>query len=158
MRYYLVDKVTELVVGERISGIKNVTLTDEVLHDHFPDYPIMPGALIVEAMAQLSGLLLETTFHEGGTRPKRALLIGIRSAKFHDTAGPGDQLAIEITLDSRMEGAAQVTGSVRVASRRIARATLTFAMRDIDSDAVHEQRRYVYKLWTRDLDPPISIP
>ena len=46
MRYFLIDRVTELVVGERIRGIKAITLTDEVLHDHFPDYPVMPGMLM----------------------------------------------------------------------------------------------------------------
>src|SRR5262249_56251763 len=57
MRYFLVDKVTELVPGERIRGVKCVSLSDEVLHDHFPDFPVMPGALIVEAGAQLAGFL-----------------------------------------------------------------------------------------------------
>ncbi|MFN7974310.1 MAG: 3-hydroxyacyl-ACP dehydratase FabZ family protein [Acidobacteriota bacterium] len=158
MRYYLVDKVMEVVAGERIRGVKNVTLTDEVLHDHFPDFPVMPGALILEAMAQLSGLLLEMTFREPGRRPRRALLVAVKDAKFHDTAGPGDQLAIEMRLVSRLEGAAQVSGVVTAGDRRIARATLTFALRDIDSDRVHEQRRYVYALWTRGLDPPIDLP
>src|SRR5207244_2123277 len=46
MRYFLIDKVTEIVPGERIRGVKNVTLSDEILHDHFPDFPVMPGALI----------------------------------------------------------------------------------------------------------------
>ena len=59
MRYYLIDKVTELSVGRRARGVKCATLTDEILHDHFPDFPMLPGALIVEAAAQLAGFLLE---------------------------------------------------------------------------------------------------
>ena len=52
MRYYLIDKVTALTPGRSATGLKCVTLTDEVLHDHFPDHPMLPGALIVEAAAQ----------------------------------------------------------------------------------------------------------
>ena len=51
MRYFLLDRVTDVVPGESARGIKNVTLTDDVLHDHFPDFPILPGALLVEAFA-----------------------------------------------------------------------------------------------------------
>lgn len=162
MRYFLVDRVTELVVGERASGVKNVTLTDEVLHDHFPDHPVMPGALIVEAAAQLAGLLLEATFHarrrEPEARPRRALLVGIEKAKFHDTAGPGDQLRIDVRVGSELEGAAQVEAVVATGPRRIATARLTFVMKDIASERVHAQRRYVYELWTRDLDPRPELP
>ena len=88
MRYFLIDKVTELVPGERIRGVKCVTLSDEVLHDHFPDYPILPGALILEAGAQLAGFLLEATFNEPGRPPRRALLAQVRRAKFHEMTGP----------------------------------------------------------------------
>ena len=86
MRYFLIDKVTDLVVGERARGVKNITLSDEILHDHFPDYPIMPGALILEAAAQLAGFLLEMTFNKAGAPLLRALLIQVQQAKFHETA------------------------------------------------------------------------
>ena len=66
MRYYLIDKVTDLVSGERAKGLKCVTLTDDILHDHFPDYPMLPGALIVESAAQLAGFLLEMSFNARG--------------------------------------------------------------------------------------------
>jgi 3-hydroxyacyl-[acyl-carrier-protein] dehydratase len=157
MRYFLVDRVTELVPGERIRGVKNVTLSDEILHDHFPDHPVMPGVLILEAAAQLGGLLLESTFNRKGETLRRALLVQIQQAKFHDPAGPGDQLDLSVTLDSRLEGAAQVTAEVRCGDRKIARATLTFMMKAIDSQKVHDQRRYLYSLWTRDLKPPPEL-
>jgi len=157
MRYFLIDKVTELVPGERIRGVKNVTLSDEILHDHFPDYPIMPGVLILEAAAQLAGFLLESTFNRKGEPLRRALLVQIQQAKFHDTAGPGDQLDLSVALDSRLEGAAQVTADARCGDRKIARAVLTFMMKVIDSQRVHDQRRYIYSLWTKDLKPPVEI-
>ena len=90
MRYFLIDKITDLVIGERARGVKNISLTEEVLHDHFPDYPVMPGALIVEAAAQLGGFLVEMTVNREGTPPARAILAQIDRAKFYEAAGPGD--------------------------------------------------------------------
>ena len=157
MRYFLVDKVTQLIPGERIRGLKCVTLSDEVLHDHFPDFPVMPGALIVEAGAQLAGFLLEATFNEPGRPLRRALMVQIQDARFYETVGPGDTLDLTATLESRLEAAAQARVEAHVGEARVARATLTFVLKEIDSEKVHEQRRYVYRLWTRDLKPPITI-
>lgn len=158
MRYFLLDKVVEVVPGKRARGVKAVTLTDEVLHDHFPDHPIMPGMLILEAAAQLGGFLLETSLTAPGERPRRALLAQVRNAKFHETCGPGDRLEITTTLGSFQDPAAQVSVEVEAEGKRVARAELTFVMKDIESERVHEQRRYLYKLWTKDLPSPCLIP
>ncbi|MDP6111068.1 MAG: 3-hydroxyacyl-ACP dehydratase FabZ family protein [Planctomycetota bacterium] len=157
MRYFLIDKVTELVVGERARGIKNITLSDEILHDHFPDYPIMPGALILESAAQLSGFLLEMTFNQPEAPPLRALLVQIQNAKFYETCGPGDQLDITVKLDSKLDAAAQVSAEVLRGETRVVRALLTFVMKDIPSEKIHEQRKSVYRLWTRDFETPVTI-
>jgi len=158
MRFFLIDRVTEVVPGERARGVKTVSLSDEVLHDHFPDYPVMPGALILESAAQLGGFLAEMSVNKPGAPLLRAVLVQVDQAKFYEPAGPGDCLDVAVTLDSMLTGAAQVTAQVSVGERRIARATLTFVLRSIDSDRVHEQRRSLYRLWTRTLDPPITIP
>ena len=157
MRYFLVDKVTEVVPGDRIRGIKCVSLSDEVLHDHFPDFPVMPGALIVEAGAQLAGFLLEATFNQPDRPLLRALMVQIQDARFYETVGPGDTIELVARLESRLEAAAQASVEAQVGTTRVARAILTFVMKAIDSERVHEQRRYVYRLWTRDLKPPIAI-
>jgi len=157
MRYFLIDRVTELVVGERVRGIKNVTLSDDILNDHFPDYPIMPGALIIEAAAQLAGFLLEVTFNTGDDPIVRALLAQVSRAKFHDTSGPGDCLDIAITIDSLLKSAARVSTEVKVGDRKIMTGLLMFVMKKIESDRLHEQRRYLYKLWTRDLKTRIDL-
>ena len=157
MRYFYIDKITEFVPGEMARGIKNVTLSDDVLHDHFPDYPVMPGALIVEAMAQLAGFLLEMSTNRPGQPIRRALLVQIYNAKFHGMAGPGDCLDITVTQGAELQGAAQVEAEARAGERRISRATLTFVLKDIPSERVHEQRRYIYKLWTRDLGRELTI-
>ena len=158
MRYFLLDRVTEIVEGKSARGIKNITLTDEVLHDHFPDFPIMPGVLILEGVAQLAGFLLEVSFNRAGSPLVRALLIQIDDAKFHETCGPGDQLEMIVKLDSHLETASRIKAEVLKEQKRVVTATMTFVLRPIESDRLHEQRRYIYKLWTKDLKQTISIP
>ena len=158
MRYYLLDKVTSLAAGERASGIKCVTLSDEILHDHFPGYPMLPGALVVEAAAQLAGFLLEMSFNRPNEPVVRAMLVQIERAKFYDPVGPGDTLVIEARIESTREASAQVAFEGRVADRVAARGQLTFVLRAIDEPRIHEQRRNVYALWTRDFSPPLVLP
>ena len=158
MRYYLIDKVTELTPGTRAAGVKCVTLTDEVLHDHFPDYPMLPGALIVESAAQLAGFLLEMTFNGGGRPLVRALLVQIQRAKFYHPVGPGEAMQVEVTIDSTRESSAQIAFEARAGGKRAARGTLQFVLREIDVPRIHEQRRAVYALWTRDFHPALVLP
>jgi len=157
MRYFLLDQVTAIVPGESARGIKNVTLTDEVLHDHFPDYPVLPGALVIEAAAQLAGFLLEATLNRPDAPPKRAVLVQVRDAKFSRPAGPGDQIVLTATLGSSLEPAAQLSVLAMVGEERVMRGSLTFMMKHIPSERVHEQRRSLYRLWTRTLTLPFEI-
>jgi 3-hydroxyacyl-[acyl-carrier-protein] dehydratase len=157
MRYFLLDQVTAIVPGESARGVKNVTLTDEVVHDHFPDYPVLPGALVVEAAAQLAGFLLEATLNKAHEPPRRAVLVQIRDAKFSRPAYPGDQIVLTATLGSMLETAAQVAVAAEVAGERAMRGSLTFMMKHIPSERVHEQRRSLYRLWTRTLELPFEI-
>lgn len=160
MRYFLLDRVTRVTPGESARGIKNVTLTDEVVHDHFPDHPILPGALMIEAMAQLAGFLIEVSVNrkDAGGPILRALLVQIQNAKFSLPAEPGDRIELEAELGSTMDAAAQVGVTAQVEGKRIARAQLTFMLRAVDSDKVHEQRRALYALWTKHLPTPVWFP
>ncbi len=152
MRFFLLDKITEVRPGEFARGLKAVTLTDEVLHDHFPDYPVFPGSLMIEAAAQLGGYLLEASGQPpDAPTPLRALLTQVQKAKFYEPVWPGDCLDLKVTLASRLDTAAEVRAELHVRERLVARMLLTFVLRRIDSERVHEQRRYLYKLWTREL-------
>jgi 3-hydroxyacyl-[acyl-carrier-protein] dehydratase len=142
------------VVGERARGLKSVTLTDEVLHDHFPDYPVFPGVLVVEALAQLGGFLLEKSSSDPFMR---AILARIERAKFSSPAGPGDQLDLRVAITQRMEAAAQLACDAFVGERRIASAQLTFMMKRIDSVRLREQREALYRIWTRDLNDAVPL-
>src|SRR5882762_10387555 len=107
MRYFLLDKITAFEPGKRACGVKCVTLTDNILHDHFPDHPLLPGALLLESMSQLGGFLVELSFHPGpGAGPvRRAVLAQIKEAKFHRACEPGDRIELEAILESRLEDA-----------------------------------------------------
>jgi 3-hydroxyacyl-[acyl-carrier-protein] dehydratase len=159
MRYFLLDKITAFDPGKRACAVKCVTLTDEILHDHFPDHPVLPGALLIEAMSQLGGFLVELSFHGSGSGPvRRAVLAQIKEAKFYEGCKPGDRIELEAVLESQLEGAARVTATASVEGTRVARTELTFVLRDVDSRRVHEQRREIYRVWTRDLNPAPPIP
>ena len=96
--FLLIDRVTETVVGERIKGYKNITANEELFNGHFPGQPIFPGVLILEAMAQLSGVL---AFETKGVRPADGtnyLFGGVEKARFRRQVIPGDRLDLESTI------------------------------------------------------------
>ncbi len=153
MRYFLLDKVTSIEVGQTASGVKCVSLSDDVLHDHFPDYPILPGALLVEGLAQLAGFLLEVSINkEEGEPVKRAMLAQIERAKFHGRVGPGDTVEMTASIHSLHDAAALVDVEARVNTVKVSRGRLSFALLSVDSEPLSKQRQQLYRLWTRELD------
>jgi 3-hydroxyacyl-[acyl-carrier-protein] dehydratase len=150
MRYILLDRITSLTKGKEARGLKCVTLTDEVLHDHFPDYPILPGVLLVEAAAQLAGFLLEMST-EDPDPPRRAVLVQIDRAKFYKPAQPGDAVEIFAEMSQVLDAAAKIQVGADIRGEKAMRGALTFMLQRPDSERVQEQRRYLYKLWTREL-------
>jgi 3-hydroxyacyl-[acyl-carrier-protein] dehydratase len=158
MRYILLDRVTHAEPGKSARGLKAVTLTDDVLHDHFPDYPILPGALLVEAAAQLAGFLLEITENWDGEPVRRALLVQIDKAKFYKPAQPGDSVELFAEMTQSLEAAAKITVGADVRGERCMRGSLTFMLKAVESDALHAHRRALYALWTRDLPAKVWFP
>jgi len=113
--FLLVDRIVELDAG-RIVGIKNVTVNEPFFQGHFPDFPVMPGVLIIEAMAQVAGVLVLKNIPDRAS--KLVLLAGVDSARFRRPVLPGDQLRIEMkTLKvkasvAKMHGTATVDGDL----------------------------------------------
>ncbi|HEX9285368.1 MAG TPA: 3-hydroxyacyl-ACP dehydratase FabZ [Nitrospirales bacterium] len=94
--FLLVDRIEELEVGKRVVGIKNVTINEPFFQGHFPGRPIMPGVLIIEAMAQVGGILAFKSANQAGA--KLVYFMGIEKAKFRKPVTPGDQLRFVVDV------------------------------------------------------------
>ena len=121
--FLLIDRVLELVRMKRIVALKNVTITEPFFQGHFPEKPIMPGVLIVEAIAQAGGLLLLT---EVPNRDELLMVFtGIEKARFRRPVVPGDQLRIEVEVRAWRRTAARLEGKAYVDGKVAAEATVT---------------------------------
>ena len=98
--FLLVDKILELEEGKRAVGIKNVSANEDFFNGHFPHYPVMPGVLIVEALAQVSAVVMLT---KEGNQGRLGLLAGIDNCRFKRQVKPGDQLRLEVDI-TRLKG------------------------------------------------------
>ena len=117
----LIDRVLEIVPGQRIRAIKNVSANEPFFPGHFPQKPLMPGVLIIEALAQAAAILGEMSVTESHAQGVLYYLVGIDNARFRRPVGPGDQLLLEVTFQTvrrniwKFSGTASV-GDVVVAS------------------------------------------
>ncbi len=107
----LVDRIVEMD-AERIVGIKNVTQNEAFFQGHFPDFPVMPGVLIVEALAQTAGVLVLKSIAD--RENKLVLLVAIENARFRKPVVPGDQLRMEMSVIKRKASVAKMAGRATV--------------------------------------------
>ncbi len=123
MRWIWIDNFVEFEPGKRASAVKNITLAEEHLHDHFPGYPIMPASLLIEGMAQTAGILV------GETRSfkENVILAKIRRAEFDGYAVPGDQVRFDAVLETIDERAAATTGLVLKNGEPMGKVDLMFS-------------------------------
>ena len=128
----LVDRVLEIEKGKRIRALKNVSINEPYFVGHFPHRPVMPGVLMLEALAQAATLLsLDAT---GMTLDDKTVVYfaGIDNARFKRPVEPGDQLILDVTLDRAKAGIFKFTGRVLVGEELAAEAQLICTMRRID--------------------------
>lgn len=123
MRWIWIDKFVEFESGRRAVAVKNVSLAEEHLHDHFPGFPVMPECLMIEAMAQTGGILVGEAM---GFREK-VVLAKINKAVFFDFVRPGDSLRVEAQLDTIALEAASTSGRITRDGQLIAEIELMFS-------------------------------
>lgn len=123
--FLLVDRIEEMVPGVRATGLKNVTVNEPFFQGHFPGYPVMPGVLIIEALAQVGAVAVLSTPEYAG---KLALFAGIDNARFRRQVVPGDVLRLEVELLRIRGSLGKGKGVARVAENLVAEADLLFAL------------------------------
>jgi len=158
MRYVLLDRITALSPPERALAIKCVSLSDDLFADHFPGLPVMPGALILESLAQLGGVLLEASMREQGRPDLYAVLSIVEKAKFRRMVRPGDKIELEALGASVREEGGRVQAFARVDGALVAEAWLTFSLVPLTNPRVIAQRRELLEVWLAGGLGEASIP
>lgn len=123
--FLLVDRVVDLVPGERATGIKNVTINEYYFRGHFPGHPVMPGVLILEALAQVGGVVMLSRPENQG---KLAYFMTIEGVKFRQPVHPGDQLRLEVEVIKIRSRAGQCRGKAYVSDKLVCEAEVKFAL------------------------------
>ncbi|MGD8190319.1 3-hydroxyacyl-ACP dehydratase FabZ [Brevibacillus ginsengisoli] len=123
--FLLVDRIIELEVGKRAVGLKNVTINEPFFQGHFPSYPVMPGVLIVEALAQVGAVAVLSIEENKG---KIGLLAGVDGFRFKEQVKPGDTLELEVELTRLRGSIGKGHGIARVAGKIVAEGELMFAL------------------------------
>ncbi|MEN8262570.1 MAG: 3-hydroxyacyl-ACP dehydratase FabZ [Nitrospirota bacterium] len=119
--FLLIDRITEMVPKSKAVGLKNVTINEPFFQGHFPDNPIMPGVLVIEAMAQVSGILA----FQSGAEGKSVYFMSIEKAKFRKPVVPGDQLIFEVSIVKQRNNVWKFSGQAFVDKKVVAEAEFT---------------------------------
>jgi 3-hydroxyacyl-[acyl-carrier-protein] dehydratase len=144
MRWIWIDKFIEFESGNRATAIKNVSLAEEYLHDHFPGYPLMPNSLVIEGLAQTGGLLVG----EFNRFEEKVILAKIPKAVFHFPALPGDTLRYTAVIEYIKEDGAMVTATSHVGERLQGEMEIVFAhLADTGrAKSLFEPRNFVFTM------------
>ncbi len=152
MRFFLIDKITKWDVGVGAEAIKNVALSEDFFDDHFPRRPVMPGVLIIEGMAQISGLLLEASLKDKYDQDGKAVLTVLERTKFRDMVRPGDTLRYETEVVSVNKSGGKVSTKAMRDGKVVVTTGMVFGFKYVDDPLLESRRRELMKVWMADLE------
>jgi 3-hydroxymyristoyl/3-hydroxydecanoyl-(acyl carrier protein) dehydratase len=147
MRFFLIDRITHWQVGQSAEAIKNIALSEDFFDDHFPRRPVMPGVLILEGMAQLSGLLLEASLKEKYQKDAKAVLTVLERSKFREPMRPGDTMVYKSDVIAVNSQGGKVSAQATCQGRVIATTGMTFAFKQVDDPMLESKRTSLMNLW-----------
>ncbi|MCK9285075.1 MAG: 3-hydroxyacyl-ACP dehydratase FabZ [Rhodocyclaceae bacterium] len=129
--FLLVDRVIEVVPGERITALKNVTINEPFFPGHYPHHPVMPGVLVIEALAQTAAILSFKTLGSGPDENSVYYFVGIDNARFKRPVSPGDQLIFEVALTANKRGLWKFSAVAKVDGAVAAEAEIMCTVRSV---------------------------
>lgn len=150
MRYILIDRITLIEPPERACGVKCVSLSEDYFTDHFRNFPVMPGTLILESLAQLGGVLVEATARESGRVDLHAVLCIVERASFRRFVRPGDRLDLEALRLAGGEDGGRVRVSARVDGALVTETEMTFALVPVEDRGTLAARAELLRVWLAD--------
>ena len=149
MRWYWVDRFIEFESGSHAKAVKNVSLAEEHLHDHFPGFPVMPASLMIEGMAQTGGILLG----EKNDFEYNVILAKVPKVEFHSWACPGDQLIYAAKLEDARDEGGSVSVTASVGDRLVAESEIVFVHLSSDDPQLSriDQKNFVFRMNLMDI-------
>lgn len=130
--FVLIDRVISMELGKEITALKNVSINEHFFSGHFPHHPVMPGVLIVEAMAQAAAILSFKTMNAKPSDDSVYYFAGIDSARFKKPVSPGDQIVLNVKIDRILKGIWKYSGVARVDGNIVAEAQMMCILKAID--------------------------
>lgn len=127
----LVDRVLECEPGKRLLALKNVSINEPFFSGHFPHHPVMPGVLVIEALAQAAAILTFKTMNAKPDDKSVYYFVGIDEARFKRPVGPGDQLMLEVAIERTLRGIWKFSTHARVGDALVAEARLMCTVREL---------------------------
>jgi len=149
MRFHLVDRIDEICYENYIVGVKCITLADDVFNEHFPGYPIYPGSLIQEGLAQLAGSFFEIMMEKKKLPVKHAVLSIVNKMKFRKPAGPGDRLVYRADIKVMRDDYGVAGVEAELDGEPVADGELTFSFIKISDESLYQARKEIYRICTR---------
>ena len=151
MRFYMIDRITSWEPGVRGSATKNITLSEDFFADHFPTKPIMPGVLMIEGMAQLSGLLLEEGLRKKNGEKAKAFLCIIDKTKFRTLVVPGDTIEYRSEVTSLSDAGGRTSVKAFRNGELVAECNLGFYFHKVDDPSIDTLRKKIFDFLMSDV-------